>query len=50
MDLVRYELFDGTPFWLLTAIDEFSRQITLLEPRFSLPGRDIVAALDRAIE
>jgi putative transposase len=33
-----------------TVIDQFSRQTPLLEPRFSFGGRDVVAALDRAIE
>ena len=31
-------------------VDQFSRQTPLLEPRFSFFGRDVVAALDRAIE
>jgi putative transposase len=35
---------------VLTVIDQFSRQTPLLEPRFSFSGRDVVAALDRAIE
>src|SRR5262249_44825922 len=38
------------PFRVLTVVDQFSRQTPLLEPRFSFYGRDVVAALDRAIE
>lgn len=50
MDFVHDQLFDGRPFRVLTVIDQFSRQTPLLEPRFSFGGRDVVAALDRAIE
>jgi putative transposase len=35
---------------VLTIVDHFSRQTPLLEPRFSFGDRDVVAALDRAIE
>lgn len=48
-DFVRDQLFDGRPFRVLTVVDQFSRQTPLLEPRFSFGGRDVIAALDRAI-
>jgi hypothetical protein len=50
MDFVHDQLFDGRAFRMLTLIDQFSRQTPLLEPRFSFCGRDVVAALDRAVE
>ncbi len=50
MDFVHDQLFDGKAFRVLTVIDQFSRQTPLLEPRFSFGGRDVVAALDQAIE
>jgi putative transposase len=50
MDFVHDQLFDGRPFRVLTVVDQFSRQTPLLEPRGSFCGRDVVAALDRAIE
>jgi len=50
MDFVHDQLFDGRTFRVLTVVDQFSRQTPLLEPRGSFSGRDVVAALDRAIE
>jgi len=50
MDFVHDQLFEGRAFRVLTVVDQFSRQTPLLEPRFSFSGRDVVAALDRAIE
>jgi putative transposase len=50
MDFVHDQLFGGRAFRVLTLVDQFSRQTPLLEPRFSFCGRDVVAALDRAIE
>jgi len=50
MDFVHDQLFGGRAFRVLTIVDQFSRQTPLLEPRFSFGGRDVVAALDRAIE
>ena len=50
MDFVHDQLFGGRPFRVLTLVDQFSRQTPLLEPGFSFCGRDVVAALDRAIE
>ena len=49
-DFVHDQLFDGRPFRVLTVVDQFSRQTPLLEPRGSFCGRDVVAALDRAIK
>jgi putative transposase len=43
-------LFDGRSFRVLTVVDQFSRQTPLLEVGYSFCGRDVVAALDRAIE
>jgi len=50
MDFVHDQLFNGRPFRVLTIVDQFSRQTPLLEPGFSFCGRDVVAALDRAIQ
>jgi putative transposase len=50
MDFVHDQMFGGRAFRVLTVVDQFSRQTPLLEPRFSFYGRDVVAALDRAIE
>ncbi len=50
MDIVHDQLFGGRAFRVLTIVDQFSRQTPLLEPRFSFGGRDVVAALGRAIE
>lgn len=35
---------------MLTVVDQFSRQILLIEPRSGFGGRDVVAALDRIVE
>jgi putative transposase len=50
MDFVHDQLFGGRAFRVLTIVDQFSRQPPLLESRLSFGGRDVVAALDRAIE
>jgi putative transposase len=50
MDFVHDQLFGGRAFRVLTIVDQFSRQTPLLESRFSFGGRDVVAALGRAIE
>jgi putative transposase len=50
MDFVHDQLFDGKAFRVLTVVDQFSRQTPLLEPRFSFSGRDVIAALDRAVK
>jgi putative transposase len=50
MDFIHDQLFDGRAFRVLTVVDRFSRQTSLLEPRISFCGRDVVAALNRAIE
>jgi putative transposase len=49
MDFVHGQLSDGRSFRVLTVVDQFSRQAPLLEARFGFSGRDVVAALDRAI-
>lgn len=49
MDFVHDQLADGRPFRVLTVVDHWSRQSPMLEPGFSLTGRDVAAALDRAI-
>jgi putative transposase len=49
MDFVHDQLFGGRAFRVFTIVDQFSRQTPLLQPRFSFGGRDVVAALDRAI-
>jgi putative transposase len=48
MDFVHDQLFDGRPFRVLTVVDQWSRQSPILEVGFSLTGRDVVAALERA--
>lgn len=50
MDFVHDQLFEGRAFRVLTIVDQFSRQSPLLEASFSFGGRDVAAALDRAIE
>jgi hypothetical protein len=50
MDFVHDQLFDGRPFRMLTVVDQFSRQSSLIEPRFGFSGREVVAALDRIID
>jgi putative transposase len=50
MDFVHDQLFGDRAFRVLTIVDQFSRQPPLLESRFSFGGRDVVTALDRAIE
>jgi putative transposase len=49
MDFVHDQLADGRPFRVLTVVDQWSRQSPLLECGFSITGRDVAAALDRAI-
>ncbi len=50
MGFVHDQLFGGRAFRVLTIVDQFSRQTPLLESRFAFGGRDVVAALGRAIE
>lgn len=50
MDFVHDQLFDGRLFRMLTIVDQFSRQSPLIESGFSFGGRDVAAALDRAIK
>jgi putative transposase len=47
MDFVHDE---GRPFRVLTIVDQFDRHSPLRESRFSFGGRDVVAALERAME
>jgi putative transposase len=49
MDFVHDQLFDGRPFRILTLVDHWSRESVLLECGFSLGGRDVAQALERAI-
>jgi putative transposase len=49
MDFVHDQLFDGRPFRILTVVDHWSRESVVLECGFSLSGRDVAQALDRAI-
>jgi len=49
MDFVHDQLADGRPFRVLTVVDHWSRESPLLEPAFSINGRDVAAALDRAL-
>ncbi len=50
MDFFHDQLFGGRAFRVLTIVDQFSHQTPLLESRLSFGGRDVVAALDAAIE
>lgn len=50
MDFIHDQLFDGRPFRVLTVVDQWSRQSPLLEPAFSITGRDVAAALDRWVQ
>ena len=47
---VHDQLFDEWAFRVLTVADQFSRHTSLLEPGSSFSRRDVIAALDRAIE
>jgi len=49
MDFVHDQLFDGRAFRILTVVDQFSRESPLLEPAFSISGRDVARALDRHV-
>jgi putative transposase len=49
MDFVHDQLADGRPFRVLTVVDQWSRQSPILEPALGIGGRDVAAALDRAI-
>ena len=49
MDFVHDQLFDGRLFRVLTVVDQFSRESPLLEPAFSISGRDVAQALDRHV-
>jgi putative transposase len=47
MDFVYDQLVSGRPFRVLTVIDKWSRETTLLGADFSLNGRRLIAAFDR---
>jgi len=47
LDFVHDQLFDGRPFRVLTAVDQWSRQSPILEAGFSFSGRDVVRVLER---
>jgi putative transposase len=49
MDFVHDALADGRPFRILTVVDQWSRQSPILEVAFSMSGRAVGEALDRAI-
>lgn len=49
MDFVHDQLFDGRPFRVLTVVDQWSRESPMLEPGFSLSGKAVVDALERAL-
>ena len=46
MDFVHDQLLDGRSFRILTVIDQWSRESVSVEPRFSLSGASVAAALD----
>jgi putative transposase len=49
MDFVHDALFDGRPFRVLTVVDQYSRQSSVLEPAFTHSGRSVDAALERVV-
>ena len=49
MDFVHDALADGSPFRVLTVVDQWSRQSPILEAASSISGRTVGAALDRAL-
>jgi putative transposase len=49
MDFVHDALADGSPFRVLTVVDQWSRQSPILEAASSMSGRTVGAALDRAL-
>jgi putative transposase len=49
MDFVHDALADGRPFRVLTVVDQWSRQSPIVEAAFSMSGRRVSEALDRAI-
>lgn len=48
MDFVHDQMLDGRKFRVLTVVDKWSRESVSLEPGFSLSGRCVGKALDRA--
>jgi putative transposase len=47
MDFMADRLVDGRLFRVLTIVDQFSRENLSAEPRFSFPGGQVVASLER---
>lgn len=48
MDFVMDQLLDGRKFRILTVVDKFSRECVLMEADFSLTGKKVAKALERA--
>jgi len=48
MDFVHDQLATGRKLRILTVVDTYSRLSSVVDPRFSYRGADVVAALDRA--
>jgi len=50
MDFVHDAMANGTPFRVLTVVDQWSRQSPLLEVASNLSGQTVGEALDRVLE
>jgi len=48
MDFIHDQLFDGRPFRVLTAVDQWSRQSPIVEAGHSFTGHAVVRALEGA--
>ncbi len=46
MDFVHDTLADGRPFWILTVVDNWSRQSPVLETGFRMSGETVGQVLD----
>ena len=49
MDFVNDAFADGRPFRVLTMVDQWSRESSLLEVATAMSGRSVAAALDRIL-
>jgi len=49
MDFVHNALADGRPFRILTVVDQWSRQIPMLEVALNMSGQTVGEALDRVL-
>jgi putative transposase len=47
MEFVHDQLAAGKKLWVLTVVHTFSRDIHVLDIRYSYRGEDVVATLDR---